>query len=286
LRYWIAWPINNQLRRLRLAEAGVDESVVEDLFRRLPVGGMGLVTVDPKTGAIIDARHSNKGEAIAIPIVMLMLMFMMMMMGAMPLLNSVMEEKSQRISEVLLGSVKPFQFMMGKILGGVGVSLTSASIYVIGGIFAVKYMGFGEYIPYHILPWFFIHMVMAILMLGALFAALGSTCNNAKEAQSVSFPAMMPLMIPMFILMPVIQEPQSTFATWLSLFPPFTPMLMLLRQSTLEGVPIWQPWVGLLGVFAFTILFVWAGGRIFRVGILMQGKPPRLTDIFRWAIRG
>jgi ABC-2 type transport system permease protein len=97
---------------------------------------------------------------------------------------------------------------------------------------------------------------------------------------------MLPVMIPMFILVPVIKEPLSGFATCLSLFPPFTPLLMLLRQSTPVGIPAWQPWVGLVGVAVFTILCVWAGGRIFRVGLLMQGQPPRIGDLLRWAVRG
>ena len=92
--------------------------------------------------------------------------------------------------------------------------------------------------------------------------------------------------IPMFVMMPVLKEPQSAFATWMSLLPPFTPFLMLLRQSTPTGVPVWQPWVGLLGVLSFTMLYVWAGGRIFRIAILMQGTPPKLTNIIRWALRG
>ncbi|MBM3237137.1 ABC transporter permease [Candidatus Poribacteria bacterium] len=286
LRQWMSWPINNHLRRLRLADAGIDEAAVKDLFNWLPVEGLGLVTVDTETGGIKDARRSNEGEAVGVPVVMMMLMFLMIMMSAVPLLNAVMQEKSQRIAEVLLGAVTPFQFMMGKVLGGVGVSLTGASVYVIGGIIAARRMGLTEYIPYHILPWFFAYMLMGIVMFGAILTALGSACNDAKDAQSLSMPAMLPVMIPMFLIMPVLREPQGTFATWLSLFPPFTPTLMLLRQSAPAGVPLWQAWGSLIGLLVFTVLFVWAGGRIFRVGILMQGKPPKLPDILRWAIRG
>ncbi|MBN2446880.1 MAG: ABC transporter permease, partial [Phycisphaerae bacterium] len=72
----------------------------------------------------------------------------------------------------------------------------------------------------------------------------------------------------------------------ISLFPPCTPMLMLLRQSTPVGIPIWQPIVGLIGVTLFTLAAVWAAGRIFRVGLLMQGKAPNIRDLARWAIRG
>ena len=91
---------------------------------------------------------------------------------------------------------------------------------------------------------------------------------------------------PMFIYFPVAKEPMSNFAATMSLIPPFTAMLILLRQTTPAGVPVWQPIVGLFGVLLFTILFVWAGGRIFRVAILVQGTPPKLGNIFRWAVKG
>ena len=78
----------------------------------------------------------------------------------------------------------------------------------------------------------------------------------------------------------------SAFATGMSFIPPFTPMLMLLRLSTPGGIPAWQPWVGLVGVLLCTILAVWAGGRIFRFGILMQGQPPKIGRILHWAIKG
>jgi len=211
---------------------------------------------------------------------------MMIQIGAMPLLNSVMEEKTQRISEVLLGSITPFEFMMGKVLGGVGVSLTGAAVYIIGGIFTIKQMGYGEYIPYHILPWFFAYMLLAITMFGALFTALGSACSDPRDAQSFAMPAILLVLIPMFLITPILTQPQSSFSILLSFFPPFTPFIMLIRQSMPGGIPMWQPYAGVLGMIVFTILFVWGGGRIFRIGILSQGKTPNLGNIIRWAVRG
>ena len=93
-------------------------------------------------------------------------------------------------------------------------------------------------------------------------------------------------MIPYFMLTFVMQQPNGGISTAMSLFPPFTPMLMLLRQAMPGGVPAWQPWVGLAGVLTFTFLMVWAAGRIFRVAILMQGKAPKVADLVRWAVRG
>jgi ABC-2 type transport system permease protein len=207
-------------------------------------------------------------------------------MGAVPLLHSVTEEKSQRIAEVLLGSVTPSQLMAGKVLGGVGVSLTASAVYVAVGSFAAVRMGYAESIPFHILPWFFGYMVLAIVMMGAMLADLGSTCNDAKEAQSITPLALFPVFVPMFLVVPVLKEPGSSLATYLSLFPLFTPMSMMVRLGTPGGVPGWQPFVGMAGMIVFTLLSVWAGGRVFRVGILMQGQPPNLGNIIRWALRG
>ncbi|MEA3287186.1 MAG: ABC transporter permease [Candidatus Marinimicrobia bacterium] len=285
VRRWIRGPINDHLRRLRLEQAGIEESQIPDLFNWANISPQGLLTVD-QDGNIIDAVASNELQSIAIPLVMVMLMFMMSMMGAMPQLSAVMEEKTQRIVEVILGSITPFQFMLGKILGGLAVALTSTLVYVGGGVLFMKYRGFDAFIPYDILPWFFVNLVILLFMLGALMTSLGSVANDAKDAQSLSFPAMFPMMIPMFVMFPVLKEPLSTFATWLSLIPPFTPMVMVLRLATPVTIPAWQPWVGLIGVIMFTLLVVWGGSRIFRAAILMQGVPLKFSNIMRWMTRG
>jgi ABC-2 type transport system permease protein len=285
IRGWIQGPVNDRVRELRLKEIGVDASTTKDLFWPVIVDGMGLVTVDAG-GSVKNAKRANPAEAVGIPLVMLFLMFMMIQMGAMPLLSSVMEEKTQRIAEVLLSSITPFEFMMGKVMGGVGVSLTSSLVYVVGGVIGIKRMGFEEYIPYHILPWFFTYMVLAIVMLGSMFAALGSACNDAKDAQSLTGIPMLITIFPMFLIGPLLQQPNSNIFVVLSLFPPFTPFIMLMRQSMPGGIPMWQPWAGLAGMVILAALFVWCGGRIFRIGILSQGEAPKLRNILRWAIRG
>lgn len=286
VRGWFGRLLNDALRQLRLTDAGVDQATVPDLFDYISAEPLGLVSLDETTGEIRAAESSNELGTILPPIAMLVLMFMMIMMGAVPQLNSVMEEKSQRIAEVMLGSVRPFEFMMGKLIGGVSVSLTAALVYLGLGTWAVHQFDVAQYVPFDVLPWFFVYLVAAVFMVGALQAAMGSACNDASEAQSLAFPAMLPVMIPMFVMMPVITAPQSTFATGMSLFPLFTPFLMLLRQSTAVGVPVWQPWVGLIGIALTTFLFVWVGGRIFRVGLLMQGTPPKFANILRWAVKG
>jgi ABC-2 type transport system permease protein len=286
IRAWLGGPVNTQVRRLRLHDLGVADSVASDLFRYAAIEPLGLVSVDRASGKIQEARRSNEAEAILAPMILPMLMFMMIMMGAVSQLSAVTEEKAQRIAEVMLGALRPFQFMMGKVLGGVAVSLTGVAVYVLVGLAVVQVLHLETYAPFHVLPWFFAFLVLAIFMLGSIYTALGAACNDAKEAQSVSFPALLPVMIPMFVLMPLLQHPNSPFATWMSLIPIFTPMVMVLRLATPVTIPAWQPWLGLVLVIATAIFAAWAGGRLFRITILMQGAPPKFGNLIRWALRG
>ena len=286
IRRWLIGPINVKLRSERLKQLGVQDIDQDELFAWLSVEGRNLIEKDAETGHVQDSQKSEEWHAIVVPIIMLMLMFILILMGASPLLNAVMEEKLQRIAEVLLGSIQPFQLMLGKLLGGTMVTLTGAGVYILAAIFATMQLGIYDIIPVYIIPWFFVYLILAIFMLGSIFAALGSTASDVKDAQSMTFPAMIPVLIPMFILTPVLKEPLSDFSTWMSLVPLFTPMLMMVRMGTPQGIPMWQPWVGLVGVILFTILSVWASGRIFRVGILIQGSTPKLSKMIKWIFKG
>ncbi len=286
MRGWVGRAINNHVRQLRVEELNLGDEATNDLFFWINIDGMGLLSMDDETGDVTDARSGSLAESLAIPYIFMMLMFMMVMMFTVPLLSAVMEEKSERIAEVLLGSVSPTQFMVGKLFGSILVSLIGSSVYVIGGAILATQAGFAESIPYHLLPWFFVFMILEIIMVGSIMIGLGAACNNAKDAQSLQFPAMLPVLLPMFVMFPILKDPISGFSTVLSLIPPFTPMLMLVRQATPVTIPAWQPYVGLLGVLAFTALAIWIGGRIFRTCILMQGTPPKISNIVRWTLKG
>jgi len=186
---------------------------------------------------------------------------------------------------VLLGSITPFQFMMGKVLGGIGVSLTTAAIYVGAGIFTLNRMGHESLIPYDVLPWFFVYTVFFIVMVGTGMASLGATANDSKDAQSLTFPGIIPVILPLFLMMPVIQDPSGPLATTMSLIPPFTPTMMMIRLATPVTVPLWQPIVGLIGVILFTIFTVWIGARVFRTAILIQGQKPTIANLIKYAFR-
>jgi ABC-2 type transport system permease protein len=252
----------------------------------VPIESKGLTVKNEETGKFEDASEKSRAAPLVVPIVLMILMFMVIMVGATPLMQGVVEEKMQRIAEVLLGSVRPFQLMMGKLIGMVGVALTVVAVYLGGAYWAAFHFGFAEYIPVDLLIWFFIFQTLAAFMYGSLFIAIGAACTDMKETQTLLLPVMLLVCIPMFVLGNVIREPNSSFATGLSFFPFATPLLMITRQAIPPGIDWWQPVLGALLVLVTTILCVYAAGRIFRVGILMQGKGARLGDLVRWIVRG
>lgn len=285
VKEWVTDAVNDEIRRRRLTEQGIDPGIAAELFRWQTVESMEPVTLS-KDGSVEEARKMDPVRAVGIPMGMAMLTFMLVMIGSTPLLNSVMEEKTQGVAEVVLGSVTPFEFMMGKVLGMLGVSLTASVVYLAGGVFVLMNVGMTGMVPFRVLPWFMVFVVLAILMVGSVMAALGAACSDAKDAQNLALPGLLPVLIPLFMLVPVMQNPAGSLATGLSLFPLFTPTLMIMRLSTTVAIPAWQPWLGLLGVLLATAGLVWAGGRVFRVAILLQGQPPKLGTLLRWLARG
>jgi len=222
-----------------------------------------------------------------VPGVLMMLMFLVLMMVANPLMQGVLEEKMQRIAEVLLGSVTPFELMLGKLLGMTAVSLTIVIVYLGGGLWAAYYYGLADYLPSAgLLVWFFVFQTLAALMYGSLFTAIGAACTDMKETQNLLLPVMLLCCLPLFVLTNVMRDPNSSVVTGLSFFPFATPMLMVGRMAVPPGVAWWQPLVGMVLVLATTLACVWTAGRIFRVGLLLQGKAPRLGELVRWVLKG
>jgi ABC-2 type transport system permease protein len=283
---WAEATVNASVMTQRAAKQGLPPDALATVLQPVPLMAKGLTTRDPATGEIREGEDQNPIVAILLPGGLIVLMFMMVLLGAAPLLQGVIEEKMQRIAEVLLGSVPPFGLMMGKIVGMVGVSLTMGTVYLGGAYWAAQHFGYAEYLSAEIIAWFLLYQVMAVFMFGSLYAAVGAACTDMKEAQAMVMPLTLVAMLPLFVWVNVVREPTSAFATAVSLFPPATPTLMLARQAVPPGVPLWQPLVGIAMMLATTLACVYASGRIFRVGILMQGKGARFGDLVRWVIRG
>jgi len=286
IRIWLNGPISDGIRMARMAELGIDVKHSKDLSASIPIEGLSLVERDVKTGQVHEARKRNELGGFFVPFGLAMILAMIVMVGSAPMLQNVTQDKSQRIVETLLGTATPFELMTGKVLGSVGVSLTSSLLYVIGGAVAVNVMGVAGLLPLSIIPWFYIYLLADVVMLCSFAAALGACCSTPQDAQNLAVVLLLPCLFPMFMLVTVLRQPNGMIATVMSLIPPFTPILMLLRQAMPNGVPVWQPWVGLVCVLAFAVGTVWAASRIFRVAILMHGKPPQLSQMMRWAIKG
>jgi ABC-2 type transport system permease protein len=269
----------------RFQQKHLDRGQIEPLLKEVPLDRQGLTRKD-EAGRLTTAPPQNRLVAFLMPLGLIMLMFMVIMVGATPLIQGIVEEKLQRIAEVLLGSVGPFELMLGKLLGMVGVSLTLAAVYLIGAYWLVWQFGYTEYLTPDIIAWFLVYQALAVAMFGSLFIAIGAACTDTKETQTMVMPVMLLACVPLFVWNIVIQEPNSGFSIGLSFFPFATPMLMLARQAVPPGIPVWQPVAGVAAVLATTVLCVYAAGRIFRVGILMQGKGAKLGEMLRWVFRG
>jgi ABC-2 type transport system permease protein len=285
LQRWVTATVNDVIHRTRLADAGIDLALLERATAPVMVADKGLVERDP-TGKIVETSAGGRELAVFFPMLIMMLMFTAIMITANPMMQSVLEEKQQRIAEVLLGSARPFELMTGKLLGNVGVSLTLVAVYFIGGYVIAAQYGHSRLIPPRLVGWFLVYEILAVLLYGSVFIAIGAACSDFKDAQSLLMPVMIVLVAPMMIWFHILDQPMSTFATWVSLIPPSTPMIMVLRMATTSAVPLWQPLAGIAGVLAMTLVCAVAAGRIFRIGMLSQGKAPRLAELARWMVRG
>jgi ABC-2 type transport system permease protein len=285
LELWLPSAVNDGLRRVRLAQLGVDPARLPDAMREVDVVSMNLVTKDPVTGKIVQGEKRNPIE-MGMPFFLVFLLIMVVLIGSAPHIGAVAEDKMQRVFEMLLVSASSFELMMGKVLAALGASLTSSTLYILGGLMVLAGMAMFGLAPLHLLPWFFVYLIADVVILSALGVALGSACGSAQDAQQLAFLLFLPVVIPMLTLSPVMAQPNGPFATAMSFIPPFTPVLMMLRQAMPGGVPWWQPWLGLVGVAIFAYFAIWAAARIFRIGILSQGKTPKLAELAQWVARG
>jgi ABC-2 type transport system permease protein len=186
------------------------------------------------------------------------------------------------VVEVLLSALSPMQLMTGKILGQLCVGLSILLIYGSMGGGALIFFGLADLLGFLAVIYLIVFFLIAYVTVGALMAAIGSSVNDMREAQSLMAPVMMTLMMPYMLWFPISRDPNSVFATVISFIPPINPFVMMLRITSTEPPPTWQVLlsmlVGVIGVY----LSVWAAAKIFRIGLLMFGKPPNFLTLIRW----
>jgi ABC-type Na+ efflux pump permease subunit len=234
------------------------------------------------SGVLVPGKPVGATTRAILPAALAAILFFSVLVVASPQLQGVIEEKTNRIGEVLLGSATPFQVLSGKLLGLTATGLVLSLVYAIGMLFFAWRWGIGEGIGWGIPVWFVTFEVLALLLFGALFVAVGSACNDMKEAQNLLMPVTIIMSLPMICLPEVLEDPTGSFARWVSLFPFGTPPLMLCRLAAAPNLPIWEPLLGVALVLLTTLGVVWVASRIFRIGYLSTGKAPTVLELIRW----
>lgn len=268
----VSGALADEMQARRLAALGVDQSALKAAQGLKPK----VSSFSPKssTGGKVGLRDRLPG---IVGFGAAMLLWMMIFTGAGILLNSVIEEKSNRVLEVLLASASVPEIMFGKILGVAGVTLTVLAVWAgVGGSLLVAFQPAVAADVAAVLTgkglvfYFLFYLVGGYLMYAAIFTAIGSFCETTREAQTLLGPVMALLTIPVIFLTQAIRRPDSPMLEALSWFPPFTPFLMTARAAS--EPPMWQV-LGTGTLMALTVaLVVWIAGRAFRAGALSTGK--------------
>ncbi|MFK7961335.1 MAG: ABC transporter permease [Phycisphaerales bacterium] len=271
--------IGDAIVAVRSKRAGVDPKAAAAMLRRpAPLTDR----VDESGKGTRESAGLREIRTQLIPGFFMMLLWIATFSSGTQLLQSTIEEKSNRVMEVLLSAVSPTQLLAGKILGQGIVGLLIAGVYSSLGLVSLAlFLTTGLVSPLQIVA-FIIFFLMAYFMVATMMAAVGSAVSDLRDANSLMAPVMIVLMIPMMLWMPISQAPNGSLATVISFVPPAIPFVMILRVCSDEGVSMMQLVASILWGGVCTAAMVWAAGRIFRVGVLMTGKPPSPLELIRW----
>ena len=298
--------LESKLRDYKIEALNLEKSVLEALDTK--------VELDPEPIMEDGQNVSKMANVIGAGIggVMGFIMYITVFVYGMMVMRSVMEEKTTRIVEVMISSVKPFQLMMGKIIGVGAVGLTQVAIWaiLIPSMLFISNLVFGieapttmnpEFAPdddmqamvvlavneiqnmnwWVIFPLFILYFLGGYFLYSSLFAAVGSAMSDDMgEGQALTLPITIPVILALYIMMATVESPNSTLAIWSSIFPLFSPIVMPARLAF--SPPFWEVLVSMIVLVGTCIFFVWLSGRIYRVGILMYGKKITFKELGKW----
>lgn len=241
---------------------------------------VAIANIDPAT--LKPRSDDDEMARVITPFAFMFLLYMGTFGISMGLLTSVIEEKSSRVVEVLLAAVSSTQLMAGKILGMVLVGVLVMGVWAAVGYVGAQARNVGYMVTPFRLVFVALYFVPGFLFMSSLLAAIGAACNTLKEAQSMSSPLSLINIVPMVMWFQLSQYPNSVLSVVLSYIPPITPFVMILRVCADPDIPIWQIITTQALLWLCVAGMIWAAGRIFRVGILMYGKPPSILELGRW----
>ncbi len=258
----------------RAASRGLDR---EELARVLTLPRVQSVTVGAG-----GERDTVFGLNIVVPLAFMVLLMMGVMFAGQGMLTTTVEEKSNRVVEVLLSAVSPMQLMGGKLLGHMGVAFLAMSLYLGLGLVVLASFSLFGLLDFTLVLYLVIFFLIAFFTLGSLMMAVGAAVNDMREAQAMQAPLIIVMILPWLMWMPILRDPNGTLAYVVSFVPPVNTFGMLLRLASSSPPPAWQVWLsiglGVAGVFGA----VWFAAKVFRVGILMFGKAPDFRTLLRW----
>jgi ABC-2 type transport system permease protein len=266
--------MENAIVDARIENARLDREYIDSLTR---VGSVSSKTVteegEEETNEILNA---------VMPIAFMMLLFSSVMTGGQTLMTTTIEEKSSRVAEVLLSAVSPMQLMTGKIIGQMFVGFVILVVY--GGMGIAVLVAFamtGALDPME-LVYLAIFYLIAYFVIASLLASIGAAVSEMREAQNLMLPVMIILIVPWILVFPLSRAPDSVFSVVASFLPPVNPFVMMIRIASSSPPPWWQIWLSILIGVASVYGALWFAGKVFRVGLLMFGKPPDIKTLIRW----
>jgi len=266
----------------RLSGEGLDPERVRSLTRAVEIKKVRLTA----RGA-----REDRGVSFLVSLVLMMLLYTTLAVWGAAVMNGVIEEKTNRVVEVVVSSLSSSQLFAGKLLGVGAAGLTQFVAWTacLGAINTMGSAGIGvvrgmpELSP-PLLVAFVLFFLLGYFLYGSMYASIGAAVNTTQEAQSLVFPVMMPLILSVVFYPMVLSAPDSRLSILLSLIPFFAPLLMFLRMTAVSP-PAWQVALSMLLMLATIAGITWAAARVYRVGILMYGKRPTFPEIIRWVGR-
>lgn len=273
---------NKVIQRHRLAANGINIETVEKLTTDVPVESVQI----SRTGEQKKGGDMNFMLAFVFAALLLLPSFIY----GNDIMRGIVQEKTERVVEVLISSMKPFELLTGKILGVASVGLTQISVWIamlaIAGAYGVAAasmagINVAQFLRPIVFVYFFVFFILAYLTYVCVYAIAGAISNSEKEAQQFVAPISLVMMAPWFMMFPIIMNPDSKLAVAFSLMPVFGPITMFVRTLVSEP-PLWHIAVSIAVSLVTISVFFWATGKIFRVGILSYGKRPTIPELWRW----
>lgn len=289
----IAGNISEIIKAEKINALGISTAQIEDLNKGVNLHVVNILEKEKKQDSFLVGVKSG------LSIFLMYCVFTFIMMYGIRVMRSVLEEKNNRVVEILISSVKPFELMMGKILGVTGVALVQFGVWVVMIFASVMTLGSSNVgmvsgvtevqmvlsalsqINYGLILFVFvIYFLLGYLFYSAMYAAIGSAVDNETETQQFTLFAILPMMLGFYGSITIMNNPDGPMSFWLSMIPFTSPIAMLARIPF--DVPVWELVLSIVILLVSTLGMVFIASKIYRVGILMYGNKVTLKELWKW----